>query len=264
MVQNTPAESDTPSGNHDDHDSIIVILDRPAHGGNIGATARAMRNMGFTQLRLVNPRQFPHEDVENFGVGARQVIDGIRVFDTLDEALADLNFLVATTNRSRGQRQTVYSPEGLGEKMPEILARPGTRVGLLFGTESSGLETRDVERCDVLCNIPTAGEHGSLNLSQAVLIILYALMREAGRGEDFAFVPGEQDVRASAVSMERFFEHLEETLTEIEFLKHQRNRHMMGSLRAIFHRACLDQREVSILRGILSEVVGSRERGSGG
>ncbi|MGN7611993.1 RNA methyltransferase [Magnetococcales bacterium HHB-1] len=243
---------------------ITVILDRPAHGGNVGAVLRAMANMGLTNLRLVQPRQFPHPDVENFAAGAKRYIEQIQVFSTLKEAVADCNFLVATTNRHRGQRQVVWTPRQLAENLPQTLAWSGTRLGLMFGSERMGLETVDVERADVICNIPTAGKHGSLNLAQAVLVICYELMLSlSAQAEAFDYEPRHEDhahERASSESLERFFDHLQETLLDIEFIRLGKHRHMMGSLRAIFHRAALDQREVSILRGILHETIAYPKR----
>ena len=241
---------------------VTIILVRPAHGGNIGAVARAMDNMGFSRLRLVAPRQFPHADALDFAAGAAPVLDGARVYDDVAAAVADLNYLVATSNRSRGQRHTVLTPRELGQRLPGVAARPDARIGILFGTERTGLETVDVARCDVVCNIPTAGTNGSLNLAQAALVVLYELMLGTGAGASFAFDPHSQGSRADGASMERFFQHLETVLRQIGFLVPTQKRHMMGSLRALFLRAAPDRREVAILRGILNEVIASRDRPS--
>ncbi|MBF0143536.1 MAG: RNA methyltransferase [Magnetococcales bacterium] len=238
----------------------VVILDRPAHAGNIGSVARAMKNMGIKGLRLVRPRQFPHPEAVDFAVGAVDILETVELFSTLPEAVADLNFLVATTNRYRGQRHEVVTPRQLGERMEGLRARPATRMGILFGTERSGLETRDLDRADLILNIPTDGDYGSLNLSQAVLLVAYELMLAEGRGKGIAFDPTGAGPLAGTEDLERFFEQLESVLREIDFLKPKQSRHMMGSLRAIFHRAALDRREVAILRGIFSEVIASRGR----
>ncbi|MEO5339640.1 MAG: RNA methyltransferase [Magnetococcus sp. MYC-9] len=241
---------------------IVVILDRPAHAGNIGAVARAMGNMGLSRLRLVSPRQFPHEDAVNYAAGYSDILDQATVHPDISQAVADLNFLVATSNRPRGQRHTVCTPRQLGEEMPAILAWPGTVVGLLFGTERTGLETIDLERADRICNIPTEGGRGSLNLGQAVLVVAYELMLGLSGGQSFAFDPTREGTRANAADMERFFEHLQEVLLAIEFLRREQNRHIMGSIKALFHRAALDRRELAILRGILNEVLAFQQRQS--
>ena len=239
---------------------IVVILDRPAHPGNIGAAALAMGNMGLSRLRLICPRQFPHEDAKQFAVGYHPLLEKAEIFSDVQSAVADLNFLVATSNRSRGQRHTVLTPRQLAQELPKILAWPGTEVGLLFGTERTGLETIDLERAHVVCNIPTTGLSGSLNLGQSVLVVAYEIMLGMDMGQTFAFDPAREGERAGAADMERLFEHLWEALTTIGFLKFEQNRHMMGSLKALFHRASLDRREVAILRGILNEVVCFRQR----
>ncbi|MBF0622504.1 MAG: RNA methyltransferase [Magnetococcales bacterium] len=243
----------------DIQDNVVLILDHTAHAGNIGASARAMRNMGFRHLRLVKPRQFPHQEVLDFAVGATEIIDNIQLFDTVPEAIEDLNFLVATSNRSRGQRNTVWTPRELGERMQEVFSREHTRMGILFGPEPSGLKTEDVERADIICNIPTIGKHGSLNLSQAVMVVCYELMQGLGAGVSFA-VDHSRGERPSSDQMERMFAQMQDVLVDIEFIKTQKTRHMMGSIRALFHRASLDQREIAILRGIFNEIQEVRKR----
>jgi TrmH family RNA methyltransferase len=239
---------------------ITVILDRPSHPGNIGATARAMKNMGLSHLRLIAPRLFPHPEAVDFAAGAADILDHVEVFDDLPAAVADIHILVATSNRPRKQRKTILTPEELGARCPGLLQDPRVRMGLLFGTERSGLETEDIERADLLCHIPTAGTYSSLNLSQAVMIVAYELLRGTGLGDSFAHDPLTQGVPATADQMERLFQHMESVLKEIDFVKSGQHRHMMGSMKAIFHRAGLDRREVAILRGILHEIVASRER----
>jgi tRNA (cytidine32/uridine32-2'-O)-methyltransferase len=239
---------------------LVVILDRPAHAGNIGAVARAMGNMGLLQLRLVNPRQFPHEDANQFAAGYQEVLASAELFPDLTAAVADLHFLVATSNRPRGQRHTVLTPRQLAQQLPTVLAQPGTRVGLLFGTERTGLETSDLQRAHWICNIPTHLGNGSLNLGQAVLIVAYELMLGQAQGSSFAFDPSHDGERASSAEMDRFFSHLRETLITIGFLRDEQSRHIMGSIRALFLRAIPDRREVAILRGMLNEMVAFRRQ----
>ncbi|MBF0628595.1 MAG: RNA methyltransferase [Magnetococcales bacterium] len=239
---------------------VVVILDRPAHPGNIGSVARAMGNTGFSRLRLVNPRQFPHPEAEAYAVGCGGILERTEIFTDIPSAIADCHLVVATTNRHRGQRQVVLTPERLGERLHGELARPELQVGLLFGTERTGLLSEDVARAGLICNIPTRGEQGSLNLSQAVLIILYALMQALGREQGMARDPFSEDPPATAAAMEHLFVHMEETLATIGFLKPGQQRHMMGSIKAMFQRAGLDKREVAILRGMLHEVLAFRER----
>lgn len=239
----------------------IIILDRPAHAGNVGAAARAMANMGLKELRLINPRQYPHPEAINFAAGGIKILEKTQVFSDISSALADLNYIVATTNRNRGQRQKMVSPRKLGEHLVTVRQRPETRIGILFGTERTGLESIDIERADILCNIPTAGDMGSLNLAQAVLIITYELMLGMEQGVNhIGNNPKKVSPLATAADLERLFDHMEETLISIDFIKARQKKHMMGSLKAIYHRSGLDRREIAILRGILSETVAARDK----
>ncbi|OSM04394.1 putative tRNA/rRNA methyltransferase SpoU [Magnetofaba australis IT-1] len=246
----------------------VFILDHPGHAGNIGATLRAMGNTGFTQLRLVNPRQFPHPDVAAFATGSEGLIDSVQVFDSLTAATADLTLLVATTRRDRGQRHTIMTARELGARlarMPQARAGDagdGQRVGLLFGGERAGLTTEDVGRCAWICTIPTHADHGSLNLSQAVLLVAYELMMARQSAEPVATLDPAQELeqRAPAIQIELLTEHLFDVLNEIGFLKPKQHRHMHGSLRTLIQRAALDSREVAILRGILTEVTAHCDR----
>ncbi|MBF0382393.1 MAG: RNA methyltransferase [Magnetococcales bacterium] len=242
----------------------IIILDRPAHPGNIGAAARAMANMGFKQLRIVNPKQFPHQNAIDFAAGGVSVLDNATIFPDLNSALADLNYIVATTNRNRGQRQQMVPPRELGEQLLKAQQRPETKIGIMFGTERTGLESIDVERADLLCNIPTAGEMGSLNLAQAVMVVTYEVMVGMKQGTtNINNNPKKTSPLATAQDLDRFFEHLEETLIKIEFIKPRQKKHMMGSLKAIYHRAALDRREIAILRGVLTETTFFRKKAAG-
>ncbi|MBF0358122.1 MAG: RNA methyltransferase [Magnetococcales bacterium] len=239
----------------------VIILDRPAHAGNVGAAARAMANMGFEWLRLVKPKQFPHQIAVDFAAGGVKVLDKVEIYPDINSACADLNYIVATTNRNRGQRQKMVSPRDLGQHLLEVQQRPETKIGILFGTERTGLESIDVERADLLCNIPTAGDLGSLNLAQAVMVTTYEMMIGMGKGAtQINNNPKKQSPLATAADMDRFFNHLEETLIEIDFIKIRQKKHIMGSLKAIYHRAALDRREIAILRGVLSETTASRKR----
>ncbi|MBF0423021.1 MAG: RNA methyltransferase [Magnetococcales bacterium] len=239
----------------------VIILDRTSHPGNIGATARVMANMGLSELRLVAPERFPHPEAYQLAASGGEILSTARVYASVEEAVADLNFLVATTNRARGQRLTVLTPRQLGARWVELQAMDATRGGILFGTERTGLLTVDVERADCICNIPTQGTYGSLNLSHAVLVVAYEIMLACGQDDRPAgLVPVVHRTLASAGEMDRLFTHLEEVLRAIDFIKPGRGGHMMGSLKAILHRAALDHREVSILRGILHEAIASRRR----
>lgn len=231
--------------NHKERVSIVLVGTQSP--GNIGMVCRAMKNMGLNDLRLVNPCQVNHPDAAMFAVSAKELLDDARIFTSLEEALADAEFSVATTRRHGKYRNEISTPS-------EIVARfagcpTNTRMALVFGREDSGLTTDEVAMCRWQATIPTADEYGSLNLSQAVLIFCYELFK--GRGTTSFSTPREL---ASTASLEPFYTHMEKSLLRIGFLNPQNPDHMMRTMRRIFARAELDEREVAALRGLLSQI----------
>jgi len=152
-------------------DRIAVVLVEPQNPGNIGMVCRAMMNTGLDELRLVNPCQYLHPEAHKFAVSAKDLLGRARVFSSLREALADTHHSVATTRRLGKYRREIFTPPEIVQKvLPDLGVH---RVALVFGREDNGLTTEEVSLCRWHATIPTAGEYGSLNLSQAVLIFCY-------------------------------------------------------------------------------------------
>ena len=230
-----------------DPSNISIVLVEPQNPGNVGMVCRAMKNMGLTGLRLVNPCRTDHPEALKFAVAARDLLEGAVTFPTLKEALADCPFSVATTRRHGKYRQEIFTPEEIAGK---IGAAKGTgRVALVFGREDSGLTTDEVALCRWQATIPTAGDFGSLNLAQAVLVFAYELFRDEGET-----IPRLERVPARGGELEILYEHMEQTLLRIGFLNPQNPDHIMRTLRRIFARAELDPREVSVLRGMMAQI----------
>jgi len=228
-------------------DKIAIVLVEPQNPGNIGMVCRAMKNMGLNELRLVNPCQVDHPEAHKFAVSARDVLDSAKIFPTLTEALADTELSVATTRRHGKYRQEIYTP---GEIVGRITSYLGSnRAALVFGREDSGLTTDEVAMCRWHATIPTSDDYGSLNLSQAVLIFCYEFFKAEGEAV-------EVDARelAGTGQLEELYTHMEKTLLRIGFLNPENPAHLMRSLRRIFARSELDEREVSILRGMMSQI----------
>ena len=226
---------------------ISVVLVGTQSPGNIGMVCRAMKNMGLADLRLVNPCQVDHLDAIKFAVSARNLLDSARIFGSLEEAIADCEFSVATTRRHGKYRNEIWSPGEVVERFSSCA--PGSRLAMVFGREDSGLTTEEVALCRWQSTITTADEFGSLNLSQAVLIFCYEFLKGA--------VPAaEKQPRelAGSASLEPLYGHMERTLLRIGYLNPQNPDHMMRTMRRIFSRAELDEREVSSLRGLLSQI----------
>ena len=228
---------------------VSIVLVGTQSPGNIGMVCRAMKNMGLYDLRLVNPCQVDHLDAIKFAVSARDVLDSARIFTSLEDAIADCEFSVATTRRHGKYRNEIFTP-------PEIVGKfrgcaPSSRMALVFGREDSGLTTDEVALCRWQSTIETADEYGSLNLSQAVLIFCYELLKGSGSAATPALQAREL---AGSASLEPFYAQMEKVFLKIGYLNPQNPEHMMRTLRRIFSRAELDEREVASLRGLLSQI----------
>jgi len=208
---------------------------------------RAMKNMGLTDLRLVNPCPLDHPDAAMYAVSAKDILASASLFPTLAEALADCPLSVATTRRHGKYRQEISSPEEISVRLHQQFGP--NRAALVFGREDSGLTTEEVALCRWQSTIPTADEYGSLNLAQAVLIFCYELFKGVGIAQ-----PDDGRELAASAMTESMFAQMEQTLLRIGFLNPENPAHLMRSFRRIFARAELDDREVAIVRGMLSQI----------
>ncbi len=233
--------------------NIRIVLVNTTHPGNIGAVARAMKNMGLSRLYLVEPSAFPHEEAEWRAVSAADLLESAVVTATLDEAIADCQFVVGTSARGRRIPWPVLDPRACAAQIGER-AGQGEEVAIIFGREDRGLTNEELQLCNLHLHIPTNEEYSSLNLAMAVQVVAYELrMYEAGPA-----LPAEADAEwdapfATRENMERFYQHLEETLVGIEFLDPAAPRQLMSRLRRLYGRVRLDEMELNILRGILTE-----------
>jgi len=226
---------------------VEIVLVRPLRPGNIGAVARAMKNMGFIRLVLVEPVDPLSSEAYQMAYGATEILKRVKIVKTLSQAVSRAGLVVGVTARPR---------KGLGgliplpKVVPEILACvTRQRVAVVFGSERTGLTNDETALCQRLVVIPTAPDFPSLNLAQAVMVVLYELWR--GLSEKI-IVPDR--TLSSSQELERFYQDLEELLVQIEFVKGRQGRFILSDLRRIFGRASLDSREVRILRGILRQI----------
>ncbi len=228
-------------------DNLTVILVEPWEPGNIGATARAMRNMGLSRLSLVKPRDPFSEACRMMAVGAYPLVEQAEIHPGFDEAAACQQVLVGTTS-ARGRRPPV-PVRPVREVAPDLVALAASqRVGLVFGPERGGLNEEILARCRYLVTVPTDPDFPVLNLAQSVLIVAYELfLVQAHRAAQLPELAPEQDRQA-------LFSHLQETLLRIGFLSSSNPGHIMRALRSMFARTDLTRREIRILRGILSQM----------
>jgi tRNA/rRNA methyltransferase len=229
----------------------VIVMVRPQLGENIGMAARAMLNCGLSELRLVAPRDgWPNERSQRAASGADIVLEKARVFESVAEAVADLEHVVATTARNRELSQRILTARSAATEIRHWNAR-GERVGILFGPERTGLENDDMVHADTALSIPLNPQFSSLNVAQAILLVSYEWSTAgdatpADRMADHATRPATKD------ELQNLFEHLERALDQSGFLRHKDMRPtMVNNLRALLQRAHMTEQEVRTFHGVV-------------
>lgn len=231
-------------------DAIRIVLVNTSHPGNIGAVARAMKNMGLSQLVLVEPRKFPHDEATWRAASATDVLTAARVCGTLEEAVADCGLVVGTSARGRRIPWPLLDPRRCAER---AYGEAGTHpVALVFGREDRGLTNEELQLCNLHVNIPANEAYSSLNLAMAVQVLCYELRMAHLGGLSVDSLAEWDQPPATAQDLQRYFEHLEETLLDMGFLNPKAPKQLMTRLRRLYSRARPDEMEISILRGILT------------
>lgn len=228
--------------------NIRVVLCQTSHPGNIGSTARAMKTMGLTHLYLVRPKHFPDGEANSLAVNAVDVLENAVVTATLEEAIADCQFVIGVTGKERSLSQEVMTVREAAHEVHKIASQQ--QVALVFGTEMSGLSNAEADRCQVLATIPANPDYTSLNLAQAVQIMCYEVRMAITEGKlHFDEKPAEL---ASQYDLERFYQHMQEVLAEIGYINPRAPKKLFERIRRIYARTRLEKEEVNLLRGILT------------
>jgi tRNA/rRNA methyltransferase len=236
--------------------NIRIVLCEPSHPGNIGAAARAMKTMGLSQLCLVNPERFPDPEAEWRASRATDILARARVCASLDEALDGCAYTVACSARTRDMAVPAATARAAAARAAAIAhTQP---VALVFGNETSGLTTEQVNKCRLVASIPANAPYSSLNLGAAVQVFAYELRLA---------VLGSRELEASAAlatheQVEAFYEQLEQIMLATGFLNPRAPKKLMSRMRRLFARAQLEKEEVNILRGVLKAIANPRPRGS--
>jgi tRNA (cytidine32/uridine32-2'-O)-methyltransferase len=233
---------------------IRIVLVDTSHPGNIGAAARAMKNMCLSQLHLVTPHQYPCEEATSRASGADDLLANAVVHQSLDDALEGCRLVVGTSARPRTVSWPVLSPRESAEKLVEESALG--EVALIFGREKSGLSNSELDRCNFLVHIPTNEAYSSLNLGAAVQVLSYEVYLASLAGE-VAQNEIPRDL-ATAEMMQGFHEHLAQALDDVGFTDPRQSEKLLRRLRSLFQRARPDKDEINILRGILSAMQGGK------
>jgi tRNA/rRNA methyltransferase len=225
-------------------ESIRIVLARPLYGGNVGSVCRAMMNMGFSRLVLVEPRAGNDAELRKMAMHAIPIYDQREEYPTVAEAVADCGVVVGTTARMglyRAHARTAREWAG-----PILEASGANQVAFVFGPEDRGLRNDEIALCTHIIQIPSTDAYASLNLAQAVMICCYELYVATG-----SFEPVEEKAGAAASEQrERMFRMWRETLLDIGFMEEPKADHMMHGLRRILSRDLLSSSDVKILMGI--------------
>jgi tRNA/rRNA methyltransferase len=241
----------------------VVILVEPQLGENIGMAARAMGNFGLTRLRIVNPRDgWPNISAQRAASGADHILDHVKLFDTVEQAVADCTLLFATTARAHDQAKPVVAPEAAAQEMASQIAAQvagGGTVGILFGRERYGLQNEEVALANRIITFPVNPGFASLNLAQAVLLIGYEWFKLATAGA-LPFAMPEHSERASQHQMQAFFDNLVRELDKVEFLRPAEKREtMLVNLRNIFSRMEPTKQDMHTLHGVVMAIAEGRK-----
>ncbi|WP_420589891.1 RNA methyltransferase [Bacterioplanoides sp.] len=239
-------------------DNIVIVMVNTTHSGNIGAAARAMKNMGLSQLVLVDPKAAIDEEAIQRSSRAEDILHQARIVASLEEAIADCGLVVGTSARSRYIPWPLMNPRECAAKAAMASAN-GNKIALVFGRESSGLTNDELHLCHAHVHIPTVEDFSSLNVAQAIQVMCYemrlaAISEPALQQEESAWGVEWDYELANHEQLNGMLHHLEQTMVDIGFLDPNTPKQTMSRLRRLFQRAGVDKMEVNILRGIFSAV----------
>ncbi len=235
-----------------DMDQIRIVLVRPSHPGNIGAAARAMKNMGLKQLVLVAPEAFPSDVATARASGAEDVLINAPICDRLEHAISDCHHVVTTTARNRSlQWDNVDARKAANQVIRQ--SRQG-QVAVVFGPERTGLSNQEIELSHQLVHIPVNDDFSSMNLAAAVMLMCYEL-RMAFIDEPESYISeSEIEKKATSGQVEGFIQHLHEIMAQIGFLTNKPSDRLMGRIRRLYNRSHMSEQDVNIMRGILAGI----------
>lgn len=230
-------------------DNVRIVLVEPAAPGNIGSTARVMKNLGLSQLTLVNPGAWDTPEARAMAHASGEILDTCRVVADLPAAIADCHLVVGTTHRIGKQRDAIYTPEQIVVKVHPLLAQQ--QIALVFGREKDGLWQDELLYCQHLVRFPSAVSYPSFNLSHAVLLFAYELFKTTS----LPVAASSRQALAPHADRERMYTRLEETLEIIGFPHHNNDtRHFSRVIRRFFNKIDLDMRDIRLVLKICSQV----------
>lgn len=252
-------------------DNVRIVLVNTSHPGNIGAAARAMKNMGLSKLTLVDPEDFPSPVASGRAVSAVNILEAATVTKTLEEAVAGCGLVIGTSARIRSIPWPLISPQQCAQHVADDSRQ--NEVALVFGREDSGLTNEELQLCHFHVNIPADEKLSSLNLAAAVMVLSYEvrmeLLKREAEGQQAPTAPVDEEIvegvdwdvpKATGKQVEGFYTHLEKTMIDLNFHDPENPRLLMLRMRRLFGRIRPDQMEISVLRGFLAHIDMLNER----
>ena len=232
-------------------DNINIVLVNTSHPGNIGSSARAMGVMGFHKLSLVKPKEFPSEIATAMAVGCDKILDNAKVYPDLSNALGESSLNIGFSARSRKESIPVLSVDDCINK---IITDKKVTYNIIFGNEKNGLSNEELLMCDYIVTLPTASFYSSLNLSAAVQIFTYELLKKSLNNSFSSFKIQKNISLAKTKDKEAFYKKLIALLKNTEFITEKNSKSLTKKIHIMFNKAMLEEHEISILRGILSSI----------
>ena len=229
-----------------------IVLCETSHPGNIGSVARAMKTMGFSDLYLVNPKDFPSRHAEALSCGAEDILHKATTVNSLEGALKNINHVIGFTARKRELTQPHKNVRDLSKQL--INEANNNKIAIIFGNETNGLSNLELQHCQSLGFIDANSKYSSLNLAHAVQIVCHEIRMVTELPIENKILKQITKKYVSHDLQNGFYKHLEEILDEIGFLKKIQADRLMMRLRLLFNRTQMEKEEVNILRGILSEI----------
>ena len=247
--------------------NVRIIMMNTSHPGNIGAVARAMKNMGLTDLWLVSPKSFPDIVAERRASGAKDILANATVVDTFDDAISTCVSVIGASARGRKIPWPVMNPRDCAEKVREIAVSSSDNktVAIVFGQEDRGLSNDELQRCNYHVHIPTNPDYSSLNVAMALQVVAYELRMDyllySGLGDISETTStlsskdnGWDEDAATINEVEGLIQHLEEVMTNVDFFDPENPRQLIPRLRRLYQRSSMDKIEVNIVRGFLTAI----------
>lgn len=234
----------------DSLNSVKIVLVGTTHPGNIGAAARAMKNMGIKSLSLVQPKEFPSDVAIYRSKAAKDILEHAQVFNTLEEAISDCELVIGTSARGRKVPWPILNPKEAAEEVSTSSLHH--KIAIIFGREDRGLTNEELGLCNLHVNIPTDPDYSSLNLAQAVQILVYEIRQAIlGEQEDKDYWDVEL---ANNDQTELLINHMDELMQQVEFYDVDNPRKLLLRVRRFFKRSRIDVMETNIFRGLFATI----------